>query len=173
MKQWVRDGTLDGFRRGSRILVLKNSVVRLQNEGKAGRGGAVRTIVGARAGDAKNRDALSALLELPERTDQTQRARILAGTVAEIRRRVRPTLRGHGISRAFLFGSAARGDVSRRSDIDIAVELPANSTLDLVGFVGLGLELEGVLGRKVDLVNSATMKPRIRERVEMEQVSIL
>ena len=79
--------------------------------------------------------------------------------------RVCPTLRGHGISRAFLFGSVARGDVRRRSDIDIAVELPRDSTMDLIDFVGLALELEAALGRKVDLVNSATMKPRIRERI--------
>ena len=37
--------------------------------------------------------------------------------------------------------------------------------MDLIDFVGLALELEAALGRKVDLVNSATMKPRIRERI--------
>lgn len=173
VKQWVRDGTLDGFRRGSRILVLKDSVVRLQNDGEAQRGEAVRTISRTRMGDGKNRDVLSELLELPGNADRAERARVLAGTVAEIKRRVCPTLRGHGISRAFLFGSTARGEVNRRSDIDIAVEIPRDSDMDLVAFVSLGLELETALGRKVDLVNSATMKPRIRARVEAERVSLL
>ncbi|MHB1004795.1 MAG: nucleotidyltransferase family protein [Chloroflexota bacterium] len=78
-----------------------------------------------------------------------------------------------GIARAFLFGSVARGDVRGKSDIDIAVELPNDSTLDLVGFIECGFELEAALGERVDLVNLATMKPRIKERAKEEQVPLL
>jgi len=174
VKRWVREGNLNGFRRGARILVLKESVARLQNDdGRSQRGGAVRSLTRTKVGDGKHPDVLSELRGLARSADRTERATMLARTLAEIRRRVSPALRRHGISRAFLFGSVARGDVHRRSDIDIAIELPKNSTWDLIDFVGLGLELEAALGRRVDLVNMATMKPRIRERVDGEQVSLL
>ena len=173
VKKWVENGTLDGFRRGSRILVLKDSVVRLQNQGRSQRGGAVHSVARSRVGSGVNSDVLSELRRLPANADRTERAMVLARTVAEIRHRVGSLLRRNGISRAFLFGSAARGDVHTRSDIDIAVELPRNSTMDLIDFVGLGLELEAVLGRKVDLTNLAAMKPRVKEMAIQEQIPLL
>ncbi|MDO8672931.1 MAG: nucleotidyltransferase domain-containing protein [Dehalococcoidia bacterium] len=93
--------------------------------------------------------------------------------MAEIRSRVRPALLKHGIIRAFLFGSTSRGDIHKLSDIDIAIEIPKDSTMDLVDFVGLGLELEAALGRKVDMVNLNTMKPQIRDRAQNDQVPLL
>lgn len=173
VKKWVENGTLDGFRRGSRVLVLKDSVVRLQNQGRSPRGGAARSLAPSRVGNGVDSDVLSELRRLPLNADRAERAVALARTVAEIRHRVGSSLRRNGISRAFLFGSAARGDVHARSDIDIAVELPQNSTIDLIDFVGLGLELETVLGRKVDLINLAAMKPRVREVAIREQVPLL
>ncbi|MHB1416840.1 MAG: nucleotidyltransferase family protein, partial [Chloroflexota bacterium] len=89
------------------------------------------------------------------------------------RRRAAPVLRRHGVSKAFLFGSVVRGDVHLHSDIDIAVEAPQDAAFDLLTFVGLGLELESALGSQVDLVDLATMKPRIRERAETEKVPLL
>ena len=122
VKRWVREGTLDGFRRGSRILILRGSVVRLHNDGRSERGVAIRTLARTRVEDGKNSDVLSELLELPESATRTGRATVLASTVAEMKRRVGPVFRQHGVSKAFLFGSAARGYVHKRSDIDIAVE---------------------------------------------------
>ena len=167
VKQWVRQGTLEGVRRGSRLLVLRSSVDRLRDEGKVGHGA---------SGDAareRDQDVLSDLRRVPEAANPAERAAVIDSTTAEIRRRAAPTLQKHGISRAFLFGSAVRGDVHARSDIDIAMEVPRDSDMDLIEFVELGLELEATLGRKVDLVNLATMKPRIKERAEKEQVSLL
>ncbi len=136
-------------------------------------GGPSMSLTHRRPGKHTDSDVLSELRGLPKGAGRTERAVVLARAVAEIKSRVRPVLRRHGIIRAFLFGSTPRGDVHRRSDIDIAVELPKDSTMDLVDFVGLGLELEATLGRKVDIVNLATMKSRIRERAQREQVPLL
>lgn len=118
-------------------------------------------------------DVLASLLGLGNQADGGRLEVALAGTIEEVRRRVGPVLREQGISRAFLFGSVARGDVHERSDIDIAVEIPRDSDLDLVAFAGLARKLESALARKVDLVNYATLKPWIRPRVESEQVPLL
>jgi predicted nucleotidyltransferase len=50
---------------------------------------------------------------------------------------------------AFLFGSAARGDDSEGSDLDLIVEMRDPS---LVRVVDLGMKLEGLLGRRVDVL---------------------
>jgi len=57
------------------------------------------------------------------------------------------------------------------SDIDIVVKIEKD--ISLLDFVGLKLEIEEVLGRKVDLVEYNTIKPLLRERILKEQVVIL
>jgi predicted nucleotidyltransferase len=46
-----------------------------------------------------------------------------AMTVAEVREIALPILRQHGVTRAGVFGSCARGDMVAGSDIDILVEI--------------------------------------------------
>ncbi|HSK50762.1 MAG TPA: nucleotidyltransferase domain-containing protein [Solirubrobacterales bacterium] len=50
---------------------------------------------------------------------------------------------------ALLFGSAARGDDSEQSDIDLIVEMRDASSIRIVD---LELKLEGLLGRRVDVL---------------------
>jgi len=57
------------------------------------------------------------------------------------------------------------------SDIDILVEIEKD--ISLLDFVGLKLEIEEALGRKVDLVEYNTIKPLLKERILNEQVIIL
>ncbi len=92
-------------------------------------------------------------------------------TVEEIKEKVVPILQRYGARRAGVFGSAARGDAHRRSDIDILVEL--GDDLSLLEVVRINRELEQVLGRKVDLVEYETIKPLIKERILAQEVRIL
>ncbi len=64
-----------------------------------------------------------------------------------------------------LFGSAARGEMRPDSDIDLLVEFLPNAEVGLVEHAGLMLDLEKLLGRKVDLVSKNGLKPRIRPYV--------
>ena len=64
-----------------------------------------------------------------------------------------------------LFGSAARGEMRPDSDIDLLVEFLPNAEVGLVEHAGLMLDLQGLLGRKVDLVSKNGLKPRIRPYV--------
>jgi predicted nucleotidyltransferase len=92
-------------------------------------------------------------------------------TLDEVREVLLPVLLRHGIKRAGLFGSLVRGELRPRSDVDLAVEIMA--PMSLFDFVGLKLELEEALGRKVDLVEYDAIKPRIRDHVLSEHVPIL
>ena len=69
-----------------------------------------------------------------------------------------------------VFGSVARGDADERSDIDFLVDLePGRSLLDLGG---LNLDLERLLGFRVDVVSSRGLRDRVRERVLREAVAL-
>jgi uncharacterized protein len=69
-----------------------------------------------------------------------------------------------------VFGSVTRGEADRESDIDFLVELETGRSLLDLG--GLQMELESLLGCRVDVVTARGLKARIRERVLREAVSV-
>ena len=76
----------------------------------------------------------------------------------------------HGARNVRVFGSAARGDSGPSSDIDFLVELEdGRSLLDLVG---LWQDLEGLLGRRVDVVEPEGLHWYLRDRVIKEAVPL-
>lgn len=86
-----------------------------------------------------------------------------------------PILKKYRVTRASLFGSAVRGELTTTSDIDILVELPA----DVHGFDYIALkvdlleELKNTLERDVDLVEYKLLKPDLREYILPHQIQIL
>ena len=76
----------------------------------------------------------------------------------------------HGARDVRVFGSVARGEADPESDVDFLVELePGRSLLDLGG---LQMELESLLGCRVDVVTSRGLTARIRERVLREAMPV-
>jgi len=72
-------------------------------------------------------------------------------------------LEKHGVKKASVFGSYARGDEGDDSDIDLLVDLP--DEYSLLDVAGLKVDLEEGLGRRVDLVEYGNIKSNIRDRV--------
>jgi predicted nucleotidyltransferase len=71
----------------------------------------------------------------------------------------------HHITRLALFGSVLREDFGPESDIDVLVEFQAGHVPGLK-FVSIERELSGLLhGRRVDMVTSKFLNPRIRDEV--------
>jgi hypothetical protein len=78
--------------------------------------------------------------------------------------------RRHGVRNIRIFGSVARGEDDSESDIDFLVDMePDRSILD---HASLLIELQQLLGRKVDVVSERGIKNRIRERVLREAISL-
>ncbi|HEX7786777.1 MAG TPA: nucleotidyltransferase family protein [Methylomirabilota bacterium] len=78
--------------------------------------------------------------------------------------------RQHGASNVRVFGSVARGESGPDSDIDILVDLePGRSLLD---HAQLQIDLEALLGRKVDVVTARGLRPRLRDRVLHEAIPL-
>jgi predicted nucleotidyltransferase len=62
-----------------------------------------------------------------------------------------------GASNLRIFGSVARGDDSAGSDIDFLVDFEASRSL--VDVAGLILDLQGILGVPVDVIEASTLRP--------------
>lgn len=82
-----------------------------------------------------------------------------------------PILKKYGVSRASLFGSVVRGEETKKSDVDILVELPRNLTgFDFIGMkMDLKEELEKKLKKKVDLVEYHLIKESLKKYILPEE----
>ncbi|MCW5982748.1 MAG: nucleotidyltransferase domain-containing protein [Bryobacteraceae bacterium] len=79
-------------------------------------------------------------------------------------------LKAAGIVGLSLFGSVARGDASAESDVDLMAEFDPARQLSLIDLVGLENRIADILGARVDLTPTRTLKDRVRERAAREAV---
>ena len=89
----------------------------------------------------------------------------------ELAERIVPILRSHGVVRASVFGSFARGTQREASDLDLLVEFAEGR--GLLDQAALEADLTEHLGREVETVTYQALNPHIRERVLRDQVVIL
>lgn len=72
----------------------------------------------------------------------------------------------HGASNVRIFGSVARGEATRDSDIDLLVELERGRSL--LDHAALVIELEDLLGTRVDVATERGLKAGVREEILRE-----
>ena len=76
----------------------------------------------------------------------------------------------HGAYNLRVFGSVARGEARPDSDIDLLIEKgPTTSSWFPAGLV---LELEEMLGRRVEIVTEKALNPYLRDRVLSEAIPL-
>ncbi len=68
-----------------------------------------------------------------------------------------------------VFGSYARGEATKDSDIDIAVEISGPMGLN---FIAMADEIENLFGIKVDVVPKRSIKPAYLSYVEKDIVYV-
>ncbi len=85
-------------------------------------------------------------------------------------RRNRSHCREDGARNVRLFGSVVRGEADDKSDVDLLVTLDENTTL--LNHAALIEDLEELLGRKVDVASDRGLRPRIKDRVLSEAVTL-
>lgn len=76
----------------------------------------------------------------------------------EQREQLLDAARRHGASKVRVFGSVARGEDADGSDVDFLVDFKPGATL--LDLADLKDEFEAILGRSVDVLSSAALKPR-------------
>lgn len=76
------------------------------------------------------------------------------------------------VVRAWLFGSFSRMEEKAESDVDILIDLDNTVSMGLLQYAGMINELEGLLGRKVDLVANGSVKPFALESINRDKILI-
>ena len=76
----------------------------------------------------------------------------------------------HGAYNIRVFGSVARGDARPDSDIDQLIDAGTETSAWFSG--GLIIDLQQLLGRRVEVVTEAALNPELREQVLREAVSL-
>ena len=91
--------------------------------------------------------------------------------IREIIDQHRPELkRQFHVDKIGVFGSYARGDQKKRSDVDFLVSF--DKTISYFELAGLKIYIEEITGRKSDVVPFHNLRPEFRENVYKEVIYI-
>lgn len=88
-------------------------------------------------------------------------------TTLTIKNQIIPILKRQGVLKAAIFGSFARGEETKKSDVDLLVKLGKNKSL--LDLAGLRIELQDKLGRKVDVLTYNGINHRLKDIILKEQ----
>ena len=92
-------------------------------------------------------------------------------TIKQIKERIKPVIAKHHIKDVYLFGSYARGEATRNSDVDIYCD--KGDVDSLWKEVALIREFEEALGKKVDVVTiGSRMNDYFRTQLEEDMIKI-
>jgi uncharacterized protein len=95
--------------------------------------------------------------------DATQLIRLNRDEILKIAER-------HGVRNVRVFGSVARGEAGHASDVDFLVEAGPSTSSWFPG--GLVVDLEALLGRRVEVVTEHGLHPELRDNILKEAVPV-
>ena len=76
------------------------------------------------------------------------------------------------VEKAWVFGSYARGEETRKSDVDILVRFDHKEDFSLLDYAGIMIDLEDCLHKKVDLVEEGQLRQFAQKYVEQEKILV-
>ena len=76
------------------------------------------------------------------------------------------------VLKAWLFGSYSRGEQTNESDVDILVQYDRSQRIGLLKIAGMHIDLENLLGHKVDIVEEGTLRPWAIESINKDKCLI-
>lgn len=101
--------------------------------------------------------------------DSAQKSKI--SDIVSLKKKIVPILKEHNVTKAGIFGSYARGEQKKKSDVDILVEVGKN--MGLLEFIGLKLKIEEAVKKKVDLVEYETIRWEIENNILRDEIPII
>lgn len=104
------------------------------------------------------------------RTKITKRKDVL--TISDIKRKIVPLLKKNSVIKAGIFGSYARNEAKKKSDIDILIKI-GKKKFSLLDHIRLERELEERLGKKVDLLTYNGINHLLKDKILQEEVRII
>ncbi len=88
-----------------------------------------------------------------------------------MKNKIIPILKKNKIKKAGIFGSYARGEQKKNSDVDLLIN--HSGKMSLIGISRLKIALEESLGKKVDIVSYKYIYPALKERILSDEVRII
>lgn len=88
------------------------------------------------------------------------------------RQAIRDIVARHNGVNPRIFGSVARGDDTRTSDLDLLVDHRPDGVMSLLDLSAARGELEDLLGVPVQVMTPASLAPKILARAELEAVAV-
>ena len=92
-------------------------------------------------------------------------------TIKQIAKIAVPILKKNGVKKAGIFGSYARGEARKKSDVDILIHQKGKK--GLLDLVDLQFQLEKKLGRKVDLLDYSAVHPLLKKYIFEDEIRII
>jgi len=83
-----------------------------------------------------------------------------------------PELRARGVRALALFGSTARDEAGRDSDVDVLVELDMSRHPTLVDLCGMRLLIQDRLGRNTDIAIRDDLRPAFKANIDADAVRV-
>ncbi len=80
-------------------------------------------------------------------------------------------LKRNEVMEAGVFGSYARGEAGKKSDLDMLVKMKRNKSL--LDLAGLEIELEKKIKIRVDLLTYDSINPLLKKQILKEEIKIL
>jgi len=94
-----------------------------------------------------------------------------ANAISQLKRNAE-AVRDMGATALYLFGSTARDEAGRASDLDLFVDYDPDGRFNAFDLVGIKLLLEDRLHVPVDISTRDGLHPRLRSRIERTAVRI-
>ncbi len=89
--------------------------------------------------------------------------------IATIKKNIAGVLRKYHVRKASVFGSYARGDQHKDSDVDLLIEPEKGTGFE---FVEIAFDLENALKKKVDLMTYRGIDPNLKKRILKDEVRV-
>ena len=83
--------------------------------------------------------------------------------------KLKSVLPNYPIEKVWLFGSYARGEENRKSDVDLLVRFLPDADVSGFDYIGYINDFENLLHRKVDLVEEGTLYDFVAPYVEQDK----
>jgi len=91
--------------------------------------------------------------------------------IRNLKKKIIKILRCHDVIKAGIFGSFARGEATKKSDIDILIKFKGRKSL--FDLAGLEIELEKKLKKKFDVLTYNSLHPLLKDSILAEEVRII
>lgn len=79
-------------------------------------------------------------------------------------------LRRRGVTRIAVFGSTARGEATRESDLDLMVEIDPAAHVDVYGYVGITQFISALFHGRVDVADRDALSAAVRGTAERDAI---